>query len=118
VLEATHDLASQLGSMAEYFLTNLQCDQSSSSGWEDDLFQENHQQNRAANRFIRRDNTGWLISDLVASVSRSHGDSKHESLAQSVSREDFSRIASLGLELACSSATRPETQFVDAPPAR
>ncbi len=81
MLDATHDLASQLGSMAENFLTNPRCDQSTSSGWEDDLFQENHQQNRAANRLIHREITGWLISDLVASVSRSHGDSKPESLA-------------------------------------
>jgi len=43
--------------------------------------------------FIHRDNTGRQFSDLVASFSRSQGDSKHESLAQSVSREEFFRIA-------------------------
>ena len=118
MLHTTNDLLRQLRGVSKDSLANLLCDQSTSSGWEDDLFRENHQRNRAANRLIRRDNTGWLISDLVASVSRSHGDSKHESLAQSVSREEFFRIASLGLELACSTGTRLETPFVDALPAR
>jgi len=40
VLHATNDLLSQLGSVGKDSLANLRCDQSTSSGWEDDLFQK------------------------------------------------------------------------------
>ena len=40
MLHATHDPPSQLGSVGKDSLANLRCDQSTSSGWEDDLFKK------------------------------------------------------------------------------
>ena len=40
MLHATNDLLCQLGSVGKDSLANLRCDQSISSGWEDNLFQK------------------------------------------------------------------------------
>jgi hypothetical protein len=40
MLHTTHDLLSQLGGMGKDSLANLWCYQSTSSSWEDDLFQK------------------------------------------------------------------------------